>query len=116
MTGVQTCALPIFDDLVVIGGGKLLAVDTIEGITAANETKVLVGTPHTSELMALLETHGLPVEPIGHRLAIGGTTRSAVARLALDHRILLDELTASSKSLEDSLIDLTSASAEFASP
>jgi ABC-2 type transport system ATP-binding protein len=103
------------DDLVVIGGGKLLAVDTIAGITAANETTVLVGTPHTSELTALLRSQGLLAEPIGNRLAIGGTTRSAVAQLAFEHHILLDELTESSKSLEDSLIDLTSGSAEFAS-
>jgi ABC-2 type transport system ATP-binding protein len=103
------------DDLVVIGGGKLLAVDTIDGITAANETTVLVGTPHIGELTTLLHRHGLQTEPIGDRLAIRGTTRSAVAQLAFEHRLLLDELTESSKSLEDSLIDLTSGSAEFAS-
>lgn len=103
------------DDLVVIGGGKLLAVDTIEGITAANETTVLVGTPHIGELTTILRRHGLQAEPIGDRLAIRGTTRSAVAQLAFEHHLLLDELTESSKSLEDSLIDLTSGSAEFAS-
>ena len=76
---------------------------------------MLVETRHTSELTALLEAQGLNAEPIGNRLAIGGTTRSAVAHLAFENQILLDELTESSKSLEDSLIELTSASAEFAS-
>ena len=103
------------DDLVVIGVGRLLAVDTIEGITAANETTVLVGTPNMTEFTTLLESCGLLTKPIGNRLAIRGTTRSAVAHLAFEHRILLDELTESSKSLEDSLIDLTSQTAEFAS-
>ena len=49
------------------------------------------------------------------KILIDGTTRRAVAQLALDHRIRLDELAETSRTLEDVLLDLTSGSAEFAS-
>jgi ABC-2 type transport system ATP-binding protein len=45
---------------------------------------------------------------------ISGTTRTHVSQLAFDNRIQLTELTDTVKSLEDTLIDMTEASAEFA--
>ncbi|CAN5900854.1 ATP-binding cassette domain-containing protein [soil metagenome] len=103
------------DDLVVVGGGKLLAAETVEAITARNETAVVVETPQPAELLTLLAAHRLVVDADGDRLLVHATTRDAVSQLAFDHGIRVCELTETARSLEDSLFDLTSASAEFAS-
>jgi len=103
------------DDLVVVGGGKLLAAESVDAITARNAVSVVVATPQSVELHALLAQHDLVAERAGDRLIILGTTRTAVSQIAFDHRIRVDELTETARSLEDSLLDLTSASAEFAS-
>ncbi len=102
------------DDLVVIGGGKLLAAASLDDITARNDVEVIVETPQSADLVALLSARHLAVDAVGHRLVVRGTTRAAVSQLAFDNRILLTELTQTSKSLEDTLLDMTNASAEFA--
>jgi ABC-2 type transport system ATP-binding protein len=100
---------------VVIGGGRILAADTVDTITAGTDVTVVTETPHTADLIGLLATHGISADVDGHRLRIQGTTRHEIARLAFDHRIRLDELTETTSSLEDILLDLTNATAEFAS-
>jgi ABC-2 type transport system ATP-binding protein len=102
-------------DLVVVGGGKLLAAESVEAMTARNAVSLVVTTPQPVELLALLADHDLVAERAGHRLIILGTTRTAVSQIAFEHRIRVDELTETARSLEDSLLDLTRTSAEFAS-
>ena len=102
------------DDLVVIGGGKLLAAQPLHDITALNDVRVVVETPDPAEFIALLSAEGAAVETAGRHLMISGTTRTHVAQLAFDNRIQLTELTETAKSLEDTLLDMTKASAEFA--
>jgi ABC-2 type transport system ATP-binding protein len=102
------------DDLVVIGGGKLLAAQPLHQITERNDVRVVVETPEHAELLALLSAAGISVEIVGRHLLISGTTRTHVAQLAFDNRIQLTELTDTVKSLEDTLLDMTKASAEFA--
>jgi ABC-2 type transport system ATP-binding protein len=103
------------DDLVVIGAGRLLAAAPVEVITASSEITVVVETPHPAELARLLAANDLTAEVTGDRLRIGGTTRAAVSQIAFEHRIRVVEITETSKSLEDTLLDLTTATAEFAS-
>jgi len=103
------------DDLVVVGGGKLLAAETVATITARNDITVIVETPQPADLVKLLAAHHLAAEATGDRLLIRGTTKTAVSQIAFDNRIRVVEITETTKSLEDSLLDLTSASAEFAS-
>jgi ABC-2 type transport system ATP-binding protein len=103
------------DDLVVVGAGKLLAAESLKAITARSEVSVTAVTPQVAELAVQLAAHGLASETVGDRLNIPGTTTATVSQIAFDHGIRLVELTETSKSLEDSLLDLTSASAEFAS-
>jgi len=103
------------DDLVVVGGGRLLAAESVAAITARGETTVVVQTPQTAELAAVLATHDIHVDVDGDRLFLRGTTRIAVSQLAFDRGIRLVEITESSRSLEDSLLDMTGAAAEFAS-
>jgi ABC-2 type transport system ATP-binding protein len=102
------------DDLVVVGGGKLLAAQSVEAITARNDITVIVETRQPAELVALLAAQRLAAEAMGDRLLIHGTTRSAVSQIAFDNRIRVIEITETSKSLEDSLLDMTKTSAEFA--
>jgi ABC-2 type transport system ATP-binding protein len=102
------------DDLVVIGGGKLLAAKSLDEIAALNDAQVVVETADSAELIALLSAEGAAVDTVGRHLMISGTTRTHVSQLAFDNRIQLTELTDTVKSLEDTLIDMTEASAEFA--
>jgi ABC-2 type transport system ATP-binding protein len=103
------------DDLVVVGGGRLLAAESVETMTARGETRVIVQTPQSADLVKLLAGHALETEVTGERVVIRGTTTTTVSQIAFDNRIRVVELTEASQSLEDSLLDLTSGSAEFAS-
>ncbi len=103
------------DDLVVIGSGRLLASESVEAITAANDVMVIVETPQSVELLDLLAAQGIQAEPLGHQLVVHGATRIDVSQVAFEHRIRLDQLSESTKSLEDSLLEMTSATAEFTS-
>ena len=103
------------DDLVVVGGGKLLAAEPLEAITARGETSVIVQTPQPDQLVALLAARHLTVDAAGSRLVVHGTTKAVVSQIAFDNGLRLDELTETARSLEDSLLEMTRASAEFAS-
>ncbi|MGH1488493.1 MAG: ATP-binding cassette domain-containing protein [Acidimicrobiales bacterium] len=103
------------DDIVVIGAGRLLAAAPIETIAGAATSAVIVETNQMDRFELLLQQNGLIAERDSGRLSIAGADRTAVAQLALDHQIRLDELTDHQASLEDVLVDLTHSSAEFAS-
>ena len=103
------------DDLVVVGGGRLLAAESVKSITARSGVTVVVTTPQPAELVAALGALGVDVDIDGDRLLVHGTTMAAVSQIAFDNAIRLVELTETSRSLEDSLLDLTMATAEFAS-
>jgi ABC-2 type transport system ATP-binding protein len=102
------------DDLVVIGGGRLLAADRLAAIAAGDDVTVLVETPQATALTDLLLARDIDAVAVGDRLVVRGASRAAVSGLAFDHHIQLTELTETSTSLEDRLLDLTRASAEFA--
>ncbi len=103
------------DDLVVIGGGRLLAAAPVDEIVGRAETSVLIDTPKRAELSVLLRHRGVDVVDTGSRLRLSGVSRPDVAQLALDHCIRLDELVEERASLEDLLVDLTNHAAEFTS-
>jgi ABC-2 type transport system ATP-binding protein len=103
------------DDLVVVGGGRLIAADTVEAISARQSTTVVAETPRPSELARALASHGVTVETTGERLTIRGATKARVSQVAFESGIRLVELSEFTPSLEDALLDLTGASAEFAS-
>jgi ABC-2 type transport system ATP-binding protein len=103
------------DDLVVVGAGKLLAAETVEAITTRQAVTVVVETPRPADLARVLTAHDLTLEATGDQLVVRGTTKAAVSQLAFEHGIRLDELRETAQSLEDSLLDMTGASAEFTS-
>ena len=63
----------------------------------------------------MLAAQDLTVEATGDRLVVRGTTKATVSQLAFEHGIRLVELSETAQSLEDSLLDMTGASAEFTS-
>ena len=76
---------------------------------------VIVETSQPAELVRVLAIHDVTVDANGDRLIIRGTTKATVSYLAFEHGIRLVELSETAQSLEDSLLDMTGASAEFAS-
>jgi ABC-2 type transport system ATP-binding protein len=103
------------DDLVVVGAGRLLAAESVAAITARSATTVLVQTPQAPALVRALAAHGVAADVSGDRMALRGTTTAVVSQVAYDSGIRLVELTESTRSLEDSLLDMTRTSTEFAS-
>ena len=71
-------------------------------------------TPQPADLARLLAGRDVTVDLVGDRLALRGTTTAAVSQLAFDHRIHVIEITETARSLEEILLDMTGASAEFA--
>jgi ABC-2 type transport system ATP-binding protein len=103
------------DDLIVVGGGRLLAAEPVTATLARGETTVLVRTPDATELAALLDRVEITVRASGPTLSVHGATTEAVSQLAFDHQIRIVEISEASRSLEEILLDLTGATAEFAS-
>ncbi|MEP1124623.1 MAG: ATP-binding cassette domain-containing protein [Ilumatobacter sp.] len=106
------------DDLVVVGGGRLLAAEPVARTLARGHSTVMVRTPRFAELAELLERRDLEIEAIDvidQRLSIGGTTTATVSQIAFDHRIHVIEISETSRSLEEILLDMTGTTAEYAS-
>jgi ABC-2 type transport system ATP-binding protein len=103
------------DDLVVVGGGKLLAAETVEAISARQTSAVIAETSRPADLVRALAGAGVSVEAVGERLTVRGVDKATVSQLAFEHGIRLVGLSEVAPSLEDTLLDLTAASAEFAS-
>ena len=102
------------DDLIVVGAGKLLAAEPVATTLARGESTVSVRTSQVAELGRLLERHGIDAHSQAGRLSVRGTTTAAVSQIAFDNRIQVIEITETRRSLEEILLDITSASAEFA--
>jgi ABC-2 type transport system ATP-binding protein len=103
------------DDLVVVGGGRLLAAEPVTTTLARGDTTVHVRTPDTAELASLLSRAGITVHTTGPTLAAYGTTIDMVSQIAFDHQLRVVEISETSRSLEEILLDITGATAEFAS-
>ncbi len=102
------------DDLVVVGAGRLLAAEPVATTLARGESTIVVRTPEPAELARLLDQHHIAVDRAGDQLCAHGTTSAAISSIAFDHRVQIIEITETAKSLEEILLDITGASAEFA--
>ncbi|MFI0776997.1 ABC transporter ATP-binding protein [Streptomyces sp. NPDC021212] len=106
------------DHLVVIGRGRLIAAEPLRDFAARGTRRsVVVGTPQTTELAALLTAAGASVEPEGsagaEKLAVTGLPADRIGALAFENRIRLDELTTRTASLEAAFMELTADSTEY---
>ncbi len=102
------------DDLIVVGAGRLLAAEPVATTLARGEATVIVRTPQTAELRQLLGRHGIHADIIDGQLSVRETTTAGVSQIAFDNRIQVIEITETRRSLEEILLDMTGASAEFA--
>ena len=103
------------DDLIVVGGGKLLAAESVASTLARGRSAVVVRTPQAAELASLLHRGGMEFDISHDRLSIHGATTATVSQLAFDHQIRVVEITETSRSLEEILLEMTSSVTEFAS-
>ncbi|MEU3911558.1 ATP-binding cassette domain-containing protein [Streptomyces sp. NPDC029721] len=106
------------DQLVVIGRGRLIAAEPVRDF-AARDTRhsVVVETPQTAELAAVLTAAGASVEPEGpagvEKLAVTGLAADRIGALAFGNGIQLNELTTRNASLEAAFMELTADSTEY---
>ena len=103
------------DDLIVVGGGKLLAAQSVSSTLARGHSTVMVRTPHAAELASLLHRRDIEFSIAHDRLSIHGATTATVSQLAFDHQIRVTEITDTSQSLEEIVLDMTRSETEFAS-
>jgi ABC-2 type transport system ATP-binding protein len=105
------------DHLIVIGKGRLIADTAMSDLLATSVPSVRIRTPHPGQLTTILQTHGAEVdaEPDGH-LTVRHLDSDEVARLAMQHRVVLTELVAARQSLEDVFMDLTADAVEYGRP
>jgi ABC-2 type transport system ATP-binding protein len=103
------------DDLVVLGRGRLLAAETVEANTRRQAPHVVAETMQVPALAQLLTLQGLVVETDGRTIVVRGTTTDAVSALAFAHGIRLTELREIAPSLEETLLEMTGASVQYAS-
>ena len=102
------------DDLIVVGAGRLLAAEPVATTLARGDATVIVRTPQTAELGQLLVRHAIDADISDGQLSVRGVTTAAVSQIAFDNRIQVIEITETRRSLEEILLDMTGASAEFA--
>ncbi|WP_343240868.1 MULTISPECIES: ABC transporter ATP-binding protein [unclassified Streptomyces] len=106
------------DQLVVVGRGRLIAAESVRDFAArSTRLSVVVSTPRTAELAAVLTAAGASVEvegaPDADKLAVTGLPADRIGALAFDNRILLNELTTRTASLEEAFMELTADSVEY---
>ncbi|MFJ5925562.1 ABC transporter ATP-binding protein [Kitasatospora sp. NPDC092948] len=104
------------DRLIVVGRGELLADETVADFAArGSQHTVQVRTADPAELLAALTAEGARVAqaPDG-LLTVTGLDAAAIARTALDRRLLIHELTTRTGSLEQAFMELTGSSVEYA--
>ncbi|ATW51294.1 ABC transporter ATP-binding protein [Streptomyces xantholiticus] len=103
------------EELIVIGRGELIAAESLRDFAARGSgAGVTVRTPHGDRLGSLLTGEGATVRTEGDLLTVTGLTAERIGELALDHRILLHEITTRTASLEDAFMELTADSVEYA--
>jgi len=106
--------LSIFaDDLVVIGGGRLLAAESVAEMTRRVDRSVSVATPSSAELLTLLRERHIDAIRIDDRIQVRGASADEISQLAHSHHLRITELSEVSTSLEDILLELTRSATEF---
>ncbi|WP_210479578.1 ABC transporter ATP-binding protein [Naasia sp. SYSU D00948] len=106
------------DHLVIIGRGRMIADAPLADVIAAtSHTTVRVRTPEPQRLAtAVAATPGASATEVGGgTLEIAGADAAAVALLAAQAGIHLDELSTTGASLEDAYLSLTHSSLEYRS-
>ncbi|WP_052851877.1 ABC transporter ATP-binding protein [Streptomyces avicenniae] len=103
------------DDLVVIGRGRLIAVESLAAFSArAGGGGVWVRADDQGALARLLAAEGAGVTRRDGGLLVTGVGARRVGELAAERRVVLSELTPRRASLEEAFMELTAESVEYA--
>jgi len=105
------------DHLIVIGRGQLIADMSVEEfVQKASGTRVRVRTPQATRLRELvLGPHVSVTSTESGVIEVEGLTAEQVGEVAVEHTIVLHELTPVQASLEDAFMELTQHDVEFKS-
>ena len=96
------------DDVVVIAHGELRANGTLEQVLGGVDGPVTrVRAAEAERLAGALREQGLAVEAAEGALLVRDSAPEAVGRVAAHNGIVLSELVAASRSLEDAFLELT---------
>ncbi|KRE81978.1 ABC transporter ATP-binding protein [Arthrobacter sp. Soil763] len=103
------------DHLIVIGRGRIIADAPIqEIITGRGRIRTRVRTDQPDQLLRLLAGDGVSVEMQENELLeVTGLDPRHIARTALDHRVMIYELTPLQASLEEAYMELTKDEVEY---
>ncbi|MBT1004228.1 ATP-binding cassette domain-containing protein [Paenarthrobacter sp. DKR-5] len=103
------------DHLIVIGRGRILADAPIADIINGNgAARTRIRTERVSDLQRLLARDGVSVEiPERETLVVSGLGPKQIAAVALEHGLLLYELTPLQASLEEAYMELTKDDVEY---
>jgi ABC-2 type transport system ATP-binding protein len=102
------------DHLIVIGRGRLVADVPTAELLHEGAPAVTVRADQAAALGPLLAANGAQVDRrAAQLLEVRGIDARRIAQIALDHRLLIHELTERSRSLEEAFMDLTHNSLEY---
>ncbi|MFM7617534.1 MAG: ATP-binding cassette domain-containing protein [Actinomycetes bacterium] len=102
------------DDLVIIGGGRLIAETDVRSLTAdAGDASVAVRGPDLEALRAAITAAGGAVTTDGDALTVTGIDAAAIGHLAHAAGMELHELSPRTTSLEDAFLRLTASVQEY---
>jgi ABC-2 type transport system ATP-binding protein len=103
------------EHLIVIGRGRLIADAPMrEILNGGARARIRVRTEEPARLAELLTSAGGHVTTAaGDALEVSGLTTRQIARIALDHDVLVHELVALQASLEDAYMELTKDDVEY---
>ena len=95
------------DEVVVISLGRLVTHTSVEELTGGAATGTSVRTPDAERLASLLTETGAEVGTDGDRLIVKGLTPDRVGEIAAGAGVVLHELVAATRSLEEAFFELT---------
>ncbi|MGW0431728.1 ABC transporter ATP-binding protein [Micromonospora sp. NPDC003197] len=103
------------DQLIVIGRGELIAAESLAQFAArSTQQSVTVRTPDGPRLTDLLTSEGATVRPGDDgSLTVTDLTAARIGELAFQHRVMVQELTTHTASLEKAFMELTADSVEY---
>lgn len=103
------------DQLVVLGKGELIALESVAQFASRGARRsVSVRTPDPAALLTLLTDEGAEVDrEADGKLKVTGLDADRIAEIAFENRILVNELTTQTSSLEDAFMELTADSVEY---
>jgi ABC-2 type transport system ATP-binding protein len=102
------------DQLIVIGGGELIAAESLAEFSArGTRQSVTVTTPAATALRDLLTAEGAAVHVEGEQLTVTGLAAARIGEIARRHDLPLHELSTRSASLEEAFMELTADRVQF---